>query len=464
MERSLPQQRSMTRQQFEQPGPLGLTPAHRSLSSSPTLAINEAVARRRAEGKTTIHLGFGEARFPLHPRLHQALAEAATRTSYAPVVGILPLRQAIAAYIQRTRGVPCTAEQVVVGPGSKPLIYALLHILDGDVLLPRPSWVSYAPQARLAGRQVCPVATDPTDHHRLTSDALDAALRAAHDAGASPRILVVNSPNNPTGAMFAGEDVATLADWARVHGITLISDEIYAETAHGWREHVSPARFYPGGSIITSGLSKGFSAGGWRLGYAIFPASEVGKQLGGAFLALASEIWSATASPVQEAAILAFTPDPDIEGYIRRAARLHGIVTHALYTTLSDLGIACPRPAGGFYLYPDFAPWRDKLADLGVTTSPELAAYLLDRWEIATLPGVAFGEGPETLRLRLATSMLYDLDDASSLEERETRLWSLLDQAEHLHPDAQRDPAAHLALPALARAQERWREAMQQLL
>lgn len=454
MEGPLPSQHMTTQQEFEPPEPLELTAAHRALTSSPTLAINEAVARRRAEGKTTIHLGFGEALFPLHPRLRQALATAAASTGYAPVAGILPLRQAIAGYIQRARGVPCIAEQVIVGPGSKPLLYALFHALDGDVMVPRPSWVSYAPQARLAGRQVFPVATDPVDHHRLTPVALDAALRAAHNANANPRILIINSPSNPTGVMFAEEDILALTGWARAHGITIISDEIYAETAHGWRAHISPARFYPEGCILTGGLSKAFSAGGWRLGYAILPASEAGTNLGRIVRALASEIWSAAASPIQEAAIIAFTPNANIEDYVRRAARLHGIVTHALYTTLNELGIACPRPAGAFYLYPDFAPWRAKLAQLGVTTSTELATYLLDQWEIATLPGMAFGEEPGALRLRLATSMLYNQDDVSSPEEREARLWCLLNLA---NPDAGDNSTTQFDLPGLVRAQERWR-------
>jgi len=421
------------------------------MASSPTLAMNELVARRRAEGRETLHLGFGEAMFPLHPVLRTALAEALERTSYAPVAGVPELREAIARYITRTRGVECSAQQVVVGPGSKPLIYALLQALDGDVLVPRPSWVSYAPQARLAGRRAIAVATDPADHQRLTPAALADAAARARTAGGNPRMLVVNSPSNPTGGMFAREDVAAITSWARTAGITIISDEIYAELAHGWRPHVSPASLYPEGSIITGGLSKGFSAGGWRLGYAVLPGGERGEQLGRAVRALASEIWSAASTPIEEAAIAAFTPDPEVEIYLRRAASLHGHVTHALYRTLHELAIACPKPAGGFYLYPDFAAWRAPLARLGVTTSPQLAQYLLDKWDLATLPGTAFGEEPETLRLRLATSMLYGPAPQSNL-------WQLLQQTDDLPLPGTSDEPLPLSLPALAQAQQRWTE------
>src|SRR2546428_5780632 len=257
---------------------LRLASTTQTLPTSATLAMNEAVAKRRAAGRETIHLGFGEAAFPLHPLLKTALAEAATHTGYAPVLGIPALRQAIAAYLARTRGMTCSADQIVVGPGSKPLLYALLHILEGDLLLPVPSWVSYAPMAQLAGRRVIGVQTEPDDHHRLTPQALARAMAQARRDGADPRILLVNTPSNPTGGMLARADVEALALWAREAGVTLISDEIYAELAHGWREHISPARFYPEGSIVTGGLSKAFSAGGWRLGYAAFPATTGGAR------------------------------------------------------------------------------------------------------------------------------------------------------------------------------------------
>src|SRR5438477_11668482 len=107
--------------------------------------------------------------------------------------------------------------------------------------------------------------------------------------------------------MFTREDTEAIALWSRDEGITLICDEIYAELAHGWREHISPARFYPEGCIVTGGLSKAFSAGGWRIGYAVMPAGERGAEVVAALRALASEIWSAAASPMQEAAIVAFT-------------------------------------------------------------------------------------------------------------------------------------------------------------
>lgn len=445
-------ERASSASEHQARAPLSLTARAQALSTSATLAINEAVARRRAAGGEIIHLGFGEAAFPLHPSLKAALAEAATRTSYAPVLGIPALRQAIAAYLTRTRGVSYSAEQIVVAPGSKPLLYALLQVLDGDVLVPTPSWVSYAPMARLANRRVIGVPTAPDDKHCLTPHALSQAMAQARANGADPRILLVNSPSNPTGGMFDRPDVEALARWAREAGVTLLSDEIYAELAHGWREHVSPARFYPEGCIVTGGLSKAFSAGGWRLGYAALPATSAGEEAMSALRSLASEIWSAAATPIQEAALAAFIPDASVADYVQRSARVHGYVTGQLYGALTRLGIPCPRPAGAFYLYPDFSPWKSALQQRGIETSEQLAHHLLEEWGIATLPGSVFTEAPHTLRLRLATSLLCEPDSAVSPQEREAALWHILDQAETL--DASSDQR-HL-FPALEHAKARW--------
>src|SRR5215472_6893651 len=202
--------------------PLQLAPASRALAPSPTLEINEAIAARRAAGRDVLHLGFGEASFPLPPKVRTALADSATRTSYEPVVGIPALRATIAEYLGRTRGLELSAEQVVVAPGSKPLLFALMQVLAGDVMAPAPAWVSYAPQARLAGRRLLVVETDPEDAHRLTPRALDRALARGRHDGADPRILIVNSPSNPTGGIFAREDVEVITDWARTNGVTII--------------------------------------------------------------------------------------------------------------------------------------------------------------------------------------------------------------------------------------------------
>jgi aspartate aminotransferase len=438
--------------------PLRLSAQARSMVTSATLAINEKVAEKRAWGHDIIHLGFGQASFPLHPKLSKALGKSAKHTDYAPVLGIEPLRCAIADYLQANRNFSCSADQIIVGPGSKPLLYALLQVLEGDLLLPLPCWVSYMPQAQLAGKRVIGVETDATDRTRITTTALSQALAKAHLVGADPRILLLTSPNNPTGSMFDEADVKAIALWAKEHDFTVISDEIYAELAHGWRKHVSPAVFYPEGCIVTGGISKVFSAGGWRLGYAALPPGKSGQELRRGLQALASEIWSAASTPVQEAAVTAFVCDPEIESYISASAYLHGFMAKSLYTSLIQLGVKCPRPAGGFYIYANFGAWRLHLAQEGIETSEQLALYLLDKWNIATLPGSEFGDKPENLSLRLATSMLFGDDGESNLQS-ENLFWSLHAGAQCLNRDA--NNGAQSVFPALNKTVERFTQFVQ---
>lgn len=140
---------------------------------------------------------------------------------------------------------------------------------------------------------------------------------------------------------------------------------------------------------------------------------------------------------------------------MRHSARIHGYVASWLYEIFKELGILCLRPAGAFYLYPDFSPWRQALLNHGVSTSEALAHYLLNAWNIATLPSSAFGEKPEALRLRLSTSMLFLPEKTIAENKREAILWDLLAQADQLPVQYYAD-GPHLSLPALERAQTRF--------
>lgn len=379
---------------------------------SPTLAINERVSQLWAAGQTVYHMGFGESRFPVHPKLVAALAANIQRISYPPTAGIAELRSAVASFYQRHFAIDADAGQVIVGPGSKPLIFAALMALDADVLLPTPSWVSYAPQARLLGRRVLCIPASPSDHHALTVDAFERTLALSTNPH---RVLVLNSPCNPSGQMLDPALVTELVASCRRHNVAVISDEIYALTAHGHRPHLSLGQAYPEGAIVLGGLSKHLSLGGWRLGVAVLPAGEVGAALTRAMRIIAGELWSSPSAPVQYAAAVAYGGDPDIEGYIAECTRLHTIRTQHVWRWLSEYGIPCAQPDGAFYLFPNFDGWREPLASRGVHTSDDLAAHLLDAYQVATLPGTAFGAPAEELSLRLATSYL-DMEDSTQAQ------------------------------------------------
>lgn len=186
----------------------------------------------------------------------------------------------------------------------------------------------------------------------------------------------------------------------------VLSDEIYALTAHGHVPHESIAQYYPEGTVVLGGLSKHLSLGGWRLGVAILPAGRTGEALRKALQNIASSIWSSVTAPVQYAALVAYGGDSDIEEYVDQCRRMHAIRTRYLYDRLVEVGIPCVEPSGAFYLFPSFGQWRASLAACGVRSSDDLSRYLLERYELATLPASAFGSPDQELSLRLSSSYL----------------------------------------------------------
>jgi aspartate/methionine/tyrosine aminotransferase len=161
-------------------------------------------------------------------------------------------------------------------------------------------------------------------------------------------------------------------------------------------------------------LSKHLSLGGWRLGVAILPAGRTGEALRRALQNIAGSIWSCAVAPVQYAALVAYDDDPEIDEYISLCTCMHAIRTRYLYDQLVEAGVPCAEPCGAFYLYPNFDRWREPLATRGVQTSDDLSVFLLEKYELATLPGSAFGGSPDDLSLRLSSSYLdADTDEKS---------------------------------------------------
>ncbi|MEE4418535.1 pyridoxal phosphate-dependent aminotransferase [Streptomyces bugieae] len=375
---------------------------------SPNLALNQLVDRRRAEGASLVHLAFGEARLPVLPQLAAQLAAGASRSAYGPVAGAESVRRAVAGYFTRRR-LPTEPDRVMVAPGSKPLLMALQLVVPGDLLLPRPAWNSYAPQARYAGKKVFGVPVPAECGGVPAPDALRETLHRARAAGADPRLLVLTLPDNPTGTVAPPALIRDLCALARAEDLLIVSDEIYRDLVHDpdATPYLSPAEVAPERTVVTSGLSKTLGLGGWRIGVARFPSGDTGALLRDATLAAASEIWSTLAGPMQQVAEYAYAEPPEITARMRASARLHGAVARAVHRTAVEAGAVCRPPTGGFYVYPDFAPLRDRLAARGVTDSASLAARLLDDAGIVVLAGHLLGDAPQALRFKAATSLLY---------------------------------------------------------
>ena len=411
---------------------------------SATLAANEALAARRLAGQPVLPLAFGEAGLPAHPVLREALAAATASNGYGPVAGFEALRSAAAGYWQR-RGLATDPGSVVCGPGSKPLIFGLLLATGADVIVPRPSWVSYAAQASLAGARPHFVPAAPGEGGICDPDALGRAVTAARAAGRDIRSVVVTLPDNPTGRVPRPETVLALCAAAAEHDLIIISDEIYRDLMHSPATPVlSPAAVAPERTVVTTALSKSLALGGWRIGVARLPEGPRGERLFGQLVGIGSEIWSAPAAPIQRAATLAFTEPASLGERVATSRRLHATVARRVAGMLAAAGLDVPDPQAAFYVYPDFEPWRAHLAwRFGVSTGADLAGLLLDRYGAGTLPGSAFGESARCLRLRVATGSLYGESEA----EQEAAL-------------AAPDP---LALPWIARHMDRLAEILADL-
>ncbi len=368
---------------------------------------------RRHRGEPVLPMGFGEAGLPAHRMLRGALGRAAGYTSYGPVAGHLVLREAAALYWAR-RGLPTDAANVVCGPGSKALLFGLMAAIGGDVVVTEPSWVSYAAQASLTGRvaHFVPGSAGVPDPGQLAR-----TVSAARAAGHQVRSVIVTLPDNPTGRLASPAAVRALCAVAETHDLIIISDEIYRDLVHDPdMPFASPASISPERTVVTTGLSKSLALGGWRLGVVRLPDGWLGRELRTRLLGIGSEIWSAPAGPVQQAAALAFTEPPALVERVALSRRLHAHVARAVAAKFAAAGASVPPPQAAFYLYPDFTPLADVLLqrhDIG--SDDQLATVLLHRYGVGVLPGSAFGEPGGRLRLRVATGLLYGDTDAQRL-------------------------------------------------
>ena len=349
----------------------------------------EVLARARAleaEGREVIHLEIGEPDFPTPPHIVAAAKQALDEgyTHYVPSPGLPELRVAIARHVAATRGIPIDPEEVVVTPGAKPIMFfaALMFCGPGDeVLYPDPGFPIYASAAAFAGATPVPLPLRPETGFRLDPDDLRAQLTER------TRLLILNSPHNPTGAVLTPEDLAAIAELVRGRPLVVLSDEIYREIVYD--DRVMSIASLPGmrdQTIILDGFSKTYAMTGWRLGYGV--AEAMTRRIVNSV--------SCTAAMTQRAGLAALTgPQDAVHAMVAEFRRRRD----ALVAGLNAIpGVTCHLPGGAFYAFPD-------IRGTGLS-SAQLAERLLQEAGVATLAGTAFGRGGEGfLRLSYATAL-----------------------------------------------------------
>jgi len=328
---------------------------------SATLEINSRIKVLHAQGKQVYRFGLGQSPFPVPQPIVDELKANAYQKDYLPVSGLDALREAVSMYHLRKEGIEFSKDDVLIGPGSKELMFILQLVYYGELIIPTPAWVSYAPQAEIVGRQIHWIHTQPENEWQMSPETLDEICRNDPD---KPRLIVLNYPSNPTGSTYDKEKLKAIARIARKYRVIMLSDEIYGEL-HYQGKHISIARFYPEGTIISTGLSKWCGAGGWRLGTFTFPKGL--HWLRHAMAVVASETYTSTSAPIQYAAIRAYKGGIEIERYLWHSRRILKLLASYLTDTLNQIGIGVSHPKGAFYIFIDFSPFREKLAEKEIT-------------------------------------------------------------------------------------------------
>ncbi len=373
-----------------------LNPYIQKLSVSPTLRINQKLKDLRAQGKEVSHFGFGQSPFTAPELLEQALKENAGRNTYLPTQGLPELREAISEWMASVFNITTSAQGIFIGPGSKECIFDLLYLLQGTVLIPQGSWVSYKPISTLLNKPIEIIPTTFESRYCLEPEALDQVCERID----GPKILILNNPNNPTGQIFDEATLKALAKICEKRQVIVISDEIYGLVQFTDTSYTSIQHYYPDGTIVTSGLSKAFSAGGYRLGFAALPDSF--SKLFPYYNSLISETYSGVASPVQYAALSLFSEYEKVKPYIACCNQIHRWLLRHTHQKLVDIGFRSLKPQGAFYLVADLESYRQPLEGFGITTGQALCDHLLSEYGVALLPGSDFGFEPSFLGFRIA--------------------------------------------------------------
>ena len=357
----------------------------KNLKPSSTLLINEKSNKLEKEGKKIFKFGFGQSPFKVPQDIVNELKGNAHQNKYLPMQGLEDLRVSIANYISKKKDYKYTNSNIIIGPGSKELMFLLQILFEGEIILPAPSWVSYAPQAIIGRNKTKWIQTKSENNWFPTAKEIEDVLKKDKQ---KKYLVFLNSPNNPSGQVCT--NLSEISQLTKKYNLYFLSDEIYSELTFE-DNYQSISNYSPENTIISTGLSKWCGAGGWRLGYFILPEnlSEITNQL----KVLASETFSSVSSPIQYAAIAAHKNDH--ANYINHSKNILKSVGNYVYENLKSNNVLINKPQGGFYLLPEFINKK-------FSTSTELCDNILKETGVALLPGSDFGFSEKKMLARLS--------------------------------------------------------------
>tara|TARA_B100000686_G_scaffold199190_1_gene205976 strand:- start:256 stop:1491 length:1236 start_codon:yes stop_codon:yes gene_type:complete len=357
----------------------------RKLKPSATLAINEESNKLKESGKKVYKFGFGQSPFPIPDSIVLALKNNANKHSYLPMQGLEELRLAISNHLNKNNNNNFNKENIIIGPGTKELMFLTQIAFDGEILLPAPSWVSYQPQATIAKNKTHWIQTSSNTNWFPTAEQIDAK---AKNLKGKNLLLFLNSPNNPSGAVC--KNLKEISEIAKKYKMIVLSDEIYSQlTFNG--QYKSISNFYPEGTIVSTGLSKWCGAGGWRIGFFAIP-DEL-QELKNSLKILCSESFTSVSAPIQYAAIEAYKND--FSSYLTNVKKILSFAGNYVYENLKSNAISITKPEGGFYLFLEFTNAK-------FSSSSEMCKDILNKTGVALLPGSDFGIESNKMLARLS--------------------------------------------------------------
>jgi len=357
----------------------------KNLEPSSTLKINEISKELEDSGKEIFKFGFGQSPFEIPTNIVSALKDNANHNIYLPMQGMKKLREVIAKHVSKKKTYEYTSENIIIGPGTKELMFLLQILFDGEILLPAPSWVSYYPQATLGRNKVHWIQTKRENNWFPTAEDIEEVVSKNKETN---YLLFLNSPNNPSGLIC--NNLEEISSIVKKYNIFILSDEIYSELTFE-SSFKSISNFCPEKTIISDGLSKWCAAGGWRLGYFVIPKNL--NLLMEKIKVLASETFSSVSAPIQYAAITAYNSDQS--EYLKKARTILKGVGNYIYEILKSNNTIVNKPDGGFYLMPEFV-------NKNFSNSCEMCNDILVKTGVALLPGTDFGLPPEKMIARLS--------------------------------------------------------------
>lgn len=368
----------------------------KALTPSSTLAITAKAKEMKAEGLDVIGLGAGEPDFNTPDHIIEAACKSMHDgfTKYTPAAGLPALKKAIIEKFKRDQGLEYKPSEILVGNGAKHALYTLFQVIlnKGDeVIIPSPYWVSYPEQVKLAGGEPVFIDGREENNYKITPSQLEHAISNRTKA------MIINSPSNPTGMLYTGEELEAIGRICLEKGILIVSDEIYEKLIYGDNKHVSIAQLSPElkeATIIINGVSKSHSMTGWRIGYAAGSAPIIK-----AMTDLSSHSTSNPATPSQYGAIAAYNGSQQPVEEMRKAFEER---LNIIYSRLISIpGFTCLKPQGAFYLYPNV---KEAAVNCGYSTVDDFVKGLLEEAMVAVIPGSSFGS-PDNIRLSYATSL-----------------------------------------------------------